>query len=107
MAVQTGLDPLYNQIVSAVPQSDNFEQILGTIMLLHHPIPITYVALLIQCKPANIVESLLGLQFVLMIHDLPVQLSFSVLWLHLWHSSRRAPRCMYSVGTSSSSTAPA
>ena len=77
LAVETGLDPLYNQIVSAVPQSDHFKQVLGTIILLHQPIPITSVALLIQLEPADIVESLLGLQSVLMIpgrDDLPVQL---------------------------------
>ncbi|KIM74850.1 hypothetical protein PILCRDRAFT_28513, partial [Piloderma croceum F 1598] len=79
LAVQTGLDLdlLYNQIVSAVPQSDHFKQVLGTIILLRHPIPITSVALLVQLEPADVVESLLGLQSVLMIpgrDDLSVRL---------------------------------
>ena len=77
LAVQTGLDPLYKQIVSAVPQNDCFKQVLGTIILLRHPIPITSVAVLIQLEPADIVESLLGLQSVLIIpgrDDLSVRL---------------------------------
>jgi len=83
LAVQTGLDLdlLYNQIISAVPQTDRFKQVLGTIILLRHPIPITSVALLIQLEPADIVESLLGLQSVLMI---PGRDDLSV---HLFHAS--------------------
>jgi hypothetical protein len=77
LAVQTGLDPLYNRIVSAAPQTNQFKLVLGTIVLLRHPIPITSLAHLIQLEIADVVQSLLGLQSILMIpgrDDLPVLL---------------------------------
>jgi hypothetical protein len=97
LAVQTGLDPLYNRIVSAVPQSNQFELVLGTIILLRYPIPITSLAHLIQLEISDVVQSLLGLQSILMIpgrDDEPIQLFHTSLRDFLMDRDRSGALCI-------------
>jgi hypothetical protein len=62
-----GLDSLYTQILADVDRDENFERVISTVMLLTQPIPIVFLAHLLQLQPAAIVQTLLGLQSVLLI----------------------------------------
>ena len=64
-----GLDPLYLQILAGAPRDDTFERVIGTVMLLKEPIPIVFLAHLLQLRPADIVQTLWGLESILMIPD--------------------------------------
>ena len=56
-----GLDSLYTQVLSAAPQNENFQKVIGTVMLLSSPLPITALAELLQLPGArDIVQTLLG-----------------------------------------------
>ena len=69
LTAESGLDPLYARILADAhsDRDNNFERVIGTVMLLKEPIPIVFLAHLLQLRPADIVLTLLGLQSILMI----------------------------------------
>jgi len=67
LKAEGGLDPLYKRILADAHRDNNFERVIGTVMLLTKPIPIVFLAHLLQLRPADIVQTLLGLQSILMI----------------------------------------
>jgi len=67
LMVDVGLDTLYAQVISDAPRDRNFEQVIGTIMLLRAPLSITAVGELLRLEPEYIVQTLLGIQSILMI----------------------------------------
>jgi NACHT domain len=86
-----GLDPLYAQVFSAAPRTDNFERVIGTLMLLNAAIPITSLANLLQLEISDVLQPLLKLQSILMIpgnNNQPVQLFHTSLRDYLTTTSR-------------------
>jgi len=67
LTVEGGLDPLYAQILADAHRDHNFERVIGTVMLLQKSISIVFLAHLLQLRPADIVQTLMGLQSILMI----------------------------------------
>ena len=69
LTAEGGLDPLYTRILTDahLDPDNNFERVIGTVMLLKEPIPIVFLAHLLRLRPADIVQTLLGLQSILMI----------------------------------------
>jgi hypothetical protein len=67
LTVEDGLDPLYARILAEALPDDNFQRVIGTIMLLTEPLSITFLAHLLQLRSGDIVQTLLGLQSILMI----------------------------------------
>jgi len=61
------LDNLYTQVLSDAPRDDNFERVIGTIMLLRSSLSITFLAHLLWLRTEEIVHALLGIQSILMI----------------------------------------
>jgi hypothetical protein len=77
LAAEVGLDSLYRDILSAARRNGHFDRVIGTIMLLRSPLPITFLGHLLQLSAEAIVESLWGIQSILMIpgaDDDPIQL---------------------------------
>jgi hypothetical protein len=77
LTAEAGLDGLYTQVLSDSPHDHNFDHVLGTVMLLSSPIPVTSLACLLQLRAdEDIVQTLLGVQSILMIpgnNDQPIQ----------------------------------
>ena len=72
-----GLDGLYAQVLTDAPRDENFDRVINTIMLLAEPIPIVFLAHLLELRPKDIVQASLGLQSILMIpgsDDEPIRL---------------------------------
>jgi hypothetical protein len=67
LIAENGLDNLYTQVLSNAPRDDNFGHVLGTVMLLALPLPINFLADLLQLNAGEIVHTLLGTQSILMI----------------------------------------
>jgi hypothetical protein len=67
LKVKVGLDTLYQSILSAVPRDNNFDRVVGTIMLLRSSLPINFIRQLLQLSLAHIVQSLLGIQSIILI----------------------------------------
>ena len=67
LMAEGGLDPLYARILAGARRDNNFEGVIGTVMLLRKPIPIVFLAHLLQLRSADIVQTFLGLQSILMI----------------------------------------
>ena len=42
--IHAGVDPLYRQVLSAVPRSLSFKRVIGTLILLHRPLEIEVLA---------------------------------------------------------------
>jgi hypothetical protein len=77
LAAEVGLDSLYRDILSAAKRDCHFDRVIGTIMLLRTPLPITFLGQLLQLSAEAIVQSLWGIQSILMIpgdDDEPIQL---------------------------------
>jgi hypothetical protein len=77
LTADAGLYTLYAKILSDPVHDDNFERVIGTIMLLRSPLPITFLGHLLQLRAGHIVQSLLGIQSILKIpgnDDQPIQL---------------------------------
>ena len=71
-----GLDPVYTQILSVAARNNDFDAVLGTLMLLMDPLPIKSLATLLRLDPARILHALRGLQSILIIpedDDNPIQ----------------------------------
>ena len=64
-----GLDPVYTQILSVATRNNDFDAVLGTLMLLVYPLPIKSLAALLRLDPARILHALRGLQSVLIIPE--------------------------------------
>ena len=78
-----GLDALYAQVLTDSPRDENFDHVIDTVILLTEPIPIVSLAHLLGLRPKDIVQTLLGLQSILVIpgdDDEPIT---------LFHTSRR------------------
>jgi len=69
LEVEAGLDPLYMQVLSNTVHDQNFERVIGTIVLLREPLSITFLGRLLQLRTGHIVHSLLGTQSILMIPE--------------------------------------
>ena len=77
LTAEDGLDPLYAQVLKDAPRDGHFERVIGTVMLLTKPISIAFLAHLLQLRSADIVQTLAGLQSVLLIperDDEPIRL---------------------------------
>jgi len=77
LTAEVGLDALYRDILSAAQRDCHFDRVIGTIMLLRSPLPITFLGHLLQLSAEAIVQSLWGIQSILMIpgdDDEPIQL---------------------------------
>lgn len=77
LTADAGLYTLYAKVLSDSVHNDNFERVIGTIMLLRSPLPITFLGHLLQLRAEHIVQSLLGIQSILKIpenDDQPIQL---------------------------------
>ena len=74
LTAEDGLDLLYAQVLTdALPDDnvdqDKFQRVIGTVMLLTEPISIAFQAHILQLRSVDIVQTLIGLQSVLMIPD--------------------------------------
>jgi AAA ATPase domain len=67
LARDASLDALYMQVLSGAPRDRNFERVIGTIMLLTHPLPITSLGNLLQLETADVLQALLGVQSLIQI----------------------------------------
>jgi hypothetical protein len=77
LTAEVGLDSLYRDILSAAHHDCHFDRVIGTIMLLRFPLPITFLGHLLQLSAEAIVQSVWGIQSILMIpgdDDEPIQL---------------------------------
>ena len=64
-----GLDPVYTQILSVASRNEDFDAVLGTLMVLSDPLPIKSLVTLLQLDPARILHALRGLQSILIIPE--------------------------------------
>ena len=62
-----GLDPVYTQILSVAARDEDFDVVLGSLMVLANPLPIKSFASLLRLDPACILHALRGLQSILII----------------------------------------
>ena len=67
LITEGGLDDLYTQVLSRVPRDDNFDRVLGTVILVRSPLPINFLGHLLRIDTAKIVHTLLGIQSILLI----------------------------------------
>jgi hypothetical protein len=77
LTAHAGLDPLYTQVLSATPRSQNFDRVISTIMLLKYPLSVVSLGHLLHLETADILHAILGIQSILFIpgdDDEPVQL---------------------------------
>jgi hypothetical protein len=77
LAAHAGLDPLYTEVLSTAPRGEVLKRIIGTILLLHVDLSITSLGHLLQLSTAHVLQTLLGVQSILMIpgdDDEPVRL---------------------------------
>ena len=69
LGVEAGLDTLYMQVLSNAAHDHNVERVIGTVVLLHRPLSITFLGQLLQLQVEHIVHSLLGTQSILMVPE--------------------------------------
>jgi hypothetical protein len=77
LRTHAGLDPLYNQVFSAVGSIEAFPEVIGTIMLLREQLSITALGQLLQIPAKDILQAVLAIQSVLKIpenNDKPIEL---------------------------------
>ncbi|KIM85758.1 hypothetical protein PILCRDRAFT_816968, partial [Piloderma croceum F 1598] len=77
LAAHAGLDPLYTEVLSTAPRGEVLKRVIGTILLLKSDLSITSLGHLLQFNTAHILQTLLGVQSILMIpgnDDEPVRL---------------------------------
>jgi hypothetical protein len=67
LRAHAGLDPLYTQVLSATPHSQNFDRVIGTIILLESPLSVASLGHLLQLSTADILHAILGIQSILLI----------------------------------------
>ena len=67
LMAEAGLDALYTQVLLDAPHDHHFDRVFGTVMLLSSPLPITSIAQLLQLRTEDIVQTMLGVQSILMI----------------------------------------
>jgi hypothetical protein len=77
LKVDVGLDSLYTQVLSAAPWNENSDHVVGTVILLTHPLSVTALGHLLQLENYMVLQVLLGIQSIVLIladdHQ-PVQL---------------------------------
>jgi hypothetical protein len=77
LAAHAGLDPLYTEVLSTAPRGEVLKRVIGTILLLKLDLSITSLGNLLQLNTAHILQTLFGVQSILMIpgnDDAPVRL---------------------------------
>ncbi|KIM71237.1 hypothetical protein PILCRDRAFT_830480 [Piloderma croceum F 1598] len=77
LAAHAGLDPLYTEVLSTAPRGEVLKRVIGTILLLKSDLSITSLGHLLQLNTAHLLQTLLGVQSILMIpgnDDEPVRL---------------------------------
>jgi hypothetical protein len=77
LTTDAGLDTLYAEVLSVAPRTIHFERVIGTVMLLSRPIPVTFLGYLLHLETADVLQALFGLQSILLIpanDNQPVQL---------------------------------
>jgi hypothetical protein len=67
LTAEGGLDTLYAQVLTDAPRDDNFERVIGSIMILVHPLSITLLAALLRLRTQDVIHALLGTQSIVMI----------------------------------------
>ena len=67
LKVDIGLDSLYTQVLSAAPRNDNFDRVVGTVILLTRPLSVTALGRLLQLENYMMLRVLLGIQSIVMI----------------------------------------
>ncbi|TDL26586.1 hypothetical protein BD410DRAFT_783658 [Rickenella mellea] len=76
-SADTGIDPLYRQVLSSANRGKQFDQVFSTILLVRRPLSITHVGHLLRLPAKVIVDELLQVQSIVRIPDdnsKPVQL---------------------------------
>ena len=77
LTAEDGLDGIYAQVLANAHRDEKFDRVISTVMLLTEPLPIVFLAHLLGLRPKDIVQTLLGLQSILMIpgnDDEPIRL---------------------------------
>jgi cytidylate kinase len=77
LTAEAGLDALYKQVLLDAPRDENFERVIGTVILLRTSLSITFLAHLLRLRAEDVVQALLGTQSIIMIpgdDDQPIQL---------------------------------
>ena len=77
LTAEAGLDTLYIRVLLHARRNEHFERVIGTVMLLREPLAITAVAELLRLRAADVIQTLLGIQSILMIpgdDDHPIRL---------------------------------
>jgi hypothetical protein len=69
MKAHTGVDPLYDQVLSGAKRFHHFDRTIGTIMFLHKPLTINALEHLLQLESGCIRQALHGCQSILLIPD--------------------------------------
>jgi len=69
MRVHTGVDPLYDQVLTEARKFDKFELVIGAIMFLNRPLGIRDLEQLLQLPSGGVRLALRGCQSVLVIPD--------------------------------------
>jgi hypothetical protein len=91
LAAHAGLDPLYAEVLSTAPRGEVLKRVIGTILLLKSDLSITSLGHLLQLNTAHVLQTLLGVQSILMIpgnDDEPVRLFHTSLRDFLMSKSR-------------------
>ena len=64
MRVHEGVDPLYGQVLSEAQKFENFERVIGAIIYLRQPLPVSELGQLLQLQPGRLRLALRGCQSV-------------------------------------------
>jgi hypothetical protein len=67
LKADVGLDLLYTQVLSAAPRNDNFDRVVGTVILLTRPLSVTALGHLLQLENHIMLQVLLGIQSIVLI----------------------------------------
>ena len=98
LEAEDGLDPLYMQVLKVAPRDEHFARVIGTVMLVSQPIPIMFLAHLLRLESDEIVQTMMGLQSVLMIpgnNNQPIQLFHTSLRDFLTSPERSQVYCIH------------
>jgi len=67
LKADVGLDLLYTQVLSAAPRNDNFDRLVGTVILLTRPLSVTALGHLLQLENHIMLRVLLRIQSIVLI----------------------------------------
>lgn len=69
LQVDSGLDPLYTQVLSAASRDTNFDQVMSAVVLLSKSFSTSDLGGLLGLETADVVHALIGVQSILMIPE--------------------------------------